>query len=146
MSASARHDIATRADCERLVRAFYAKAMTDTMIGYLFTDIARLDLEAHVPTITDFWETVLLGGEAYRGGAFAPHASLNRLSPLRGGHFQRWLALWHQTVDEEFAGPTAEEAKRHATRVAQAFHRRLQGLPMTGAPAGGLSITRHGPG
>ncbi len=124
-----RHDIRDHDDCERLVRAFYGRALTDPMIGYLFTDVAQLDLEAHVPQITAFWETILLGAQSYGGGAFAPHASLNRKVPLRGPHFERWLALWRQTVDELFAGPRAELAKAHAQRVAHAFHRRLQGLP-----------------
>jgi hemoglobin len=67
-----RHDIVDRADCERLVRAFYGRALTDPVIGFLFTDVAHLDLEAHVPVITSFWETVLLGAQTYGGGAFAP--------------------------------------------------------------------------
>lgn len=140
-----RPDITTRDDCERLVRAFYARAMDDTMIGYLFTDVAHLDLEAHVPVITDFWETILLGGPAYRGGAFGPHLRLHERSPLRGGHFERWLTIWSQTVDELFAGPTAELAKAHAARVARAFHRRLQGLPdETDVVPMPLRITQHG--
>lgn len=135
-------DITTRADIERLTRAFYGKALADTMIGYLFTEVAHLDLEAHLPDIADFWETILLGGDAYRGGAFAVHADLHAKSPLRGGHFDRWVALWTQTVDELFAGENAEEAKRHARRVASAFHRRLQGVPVEQdvAPGGILQI------
>ncbi len=139
-----RRDITTRADCEALVRAFYAKALDDTMIGYLFTDIAKLDLEAHVPEITSFWETVLLGAKSYAGGAFGPHLRLHQKSPIRSGHFERWLALWQETVDELFAGPTAELAKSHALRVARAFHARLEGL--TPPPnAGPLTISQHGP-
>jgi hemoglobin len=131
-------DILDRADIERLARAFYAKAFDDTMIGYLFTDVAELDLEAHLPRITDFWETVLLGTGSYSGGAFAVHQQLNELSPLRGGHFERWITLWSQTIDELFAGPTAEQAKTHARRVARAFHRRLQGLPDEATTPGGI--------
>jgi hemoglobin len=122
-------DIETRADCEQLVRAFYGRALDDEIIGWLFTKVAKLDLEAHVPQITSFWETVLLGTPSYTGGAFRPHAELHAKAPLRGGHFVRWLALWDQTVDELFAGDTANLAKSHAHRVANAFHRRLQGLP-----------------
>lgn len=143
----ARSDIETRADCELLVRSFYGRALTDPLIGFLFTDVARLDLEAHVPRITDFWETVLLGGPSYRGGAFAPHAALNRRAPLLSGHFDRWLALWSATVDEHFAGPRAEQAKSHAQRVARAFGRRLAGLPAEEPEpgAGLLAISVHEP-
>jgi hemoglobin len=138
-------DIAERADCERLVRAFYGRALGDPVIGWLFTDVARLDLEAHVPRITSFWETVLLGTPSYRGGAFAPHAMLHMKAPLRRGHFERWLWLWHTTVDELFTGPRAEQAKHHATRVANAFHGRLDAMSAAMAtPSGPLVVTQHG--
>lgn len=141
------HDIQDRADCERLVRAFYGQALHDPIIGFIFTDVARLDLEEHVPKIASFWETVLLGARSYTGGAFHPHATLHGRVPLRAGHFQRWLALWHATVDEQFEGPVAAQAKTHADRVAFAFHGRLQTLSPPAdaeAPLPGLAITRHG--
>ncbi len=138
------HDIEDRDDCERLVRAFYGRALEDPIIGFIFTDVAKLDLEAHVPVIASFWETVLLGVPTYRGGAFRPHAELHMKVPLRAGHFERWLVLWRATVDELFAGERAELAKAHALRVARAFHGRLQ--TMTPPSAQGLSVTRHGPG
>ena len=123
-------DIESREDVERLVRAFYGKAMHDELIGYLFTDVAELDLESHVPQITDFWETQLLGAQSYSGGAFHPHANLHRKSPLKQGHFERWLILWTRTVDELYDGPRAALAKVHALRIANAFHGRLQNLPV----------------
>ncbi|MEZ5123862.1 MAG: group III truncated hemoglobin [Solirubrobacterales bacterium] len=140
-------DIETRGDCERLVAAFYDSAMADPMIGYLFTDVAQLDLDKHLPVIASFWETVLLGAQTYAGGAFAVHATLDRKSPLHRAHFERWLVLWGETVDELFAGPTAELAKQHALCVAAAFHRRLAAGREAAPPpgAGGLAVTRHGP-
>lgn len=147
---SERHDIETRTDVERLVRAFYGKALTDPVIGWIFTDVARLDLEAHVPQIASFWETVLLGRKSYSGTPFEPHARLHAKVELRAGHFGRWLALWSETVDELFTGEHAELAKAHALRVAQAFHQRLQvhPAPAPSAPPAedGLAVTRHGPG
>ncbi|MGH2835368.1 MAG: group III truncated hemoglobin [Solirubrobacteraceae bacterium] len=122
----ARRDIETRADCERLVRDFYGRAMVDPIIGYLFTDVAKLDLEQHVPRITNFWDTILLGARSYGGGAFRPHVELNFKVPLTRGHFDRWLYLWTMTVDELFAGGRAELAKSHAIRVAAAFESRLR--------------------
>ena len=145
-----RHDIDTRADCEALVRAFYGRALVDPVIGYLFTDVAHLDLEAHVPRITCFWETVLLGARSYGGGAFRPHLELHRRSPLRHGHFQRWLSLWSATVDELFAGERAQLAKAHAERVTGAFISRLdsfdgrqdEAAPGLG-PGAGLPLVHH---
>ena len=141
-------DIETRADCERLVRAFYKRALDDPIIGWIFVDVAKLDVEAHVPQIASFWETILLGSRSYAGGAFAPHAALNARVRLRAGHFERWLALWRVTVDELFVGERAELAKAHALRVAQAFHRRLEAPPDAAgsSPAqGGISVTWHTP-
>jgi hemoglobin len=122
-------DIQDRADCERLVRAFYGKAMEDELIGWIFTDVAHLDLEEHVPVITSFWETVLLGNQSYHGGAFGVHARLHEKAGLRKAHFERWLILWCQTVDELFDGERAAMAKVHGLRVANAFHGRLANHP-----------------
>jgi hemoglobin len=140
-------DIETRADCERLVRAFYGRALTDPIIGWLFTDVAKLDLEAHVPVLTDFWDTLLLGARTYDRGAFHPHAALHAKVGLRAGHFERWLALWYETVDELFAGPNAELSKAHAFRLASAFRMRLAAHPSPDDQPreGGLVVTRHTP-
>ncbi len=127
-----RHDIEDRADCEQLVRAFYGRALVDPIIGFLFTDVAKLDLEAHVPRITNFWETILLGAHSYGGGAFRPHAELHFKVPLTRGHFERWLYLWTMTVDELFEGERAELAKSHAVRVAAAFESRLRSFDEQG--------------
>jgi hemoglobin len=144
------HDIETRADCERLVRTFYGRALEDPIIGWIFVDVAKLDLDAHVPVIASFWETILLGARSYSGGAFRPHAELHMRVGLRPGHFERWLGLWRATVDELFAGPRAELAKAHAERVGRAFQSRLQTLPSPAdprpGPAAGLAVTRHGGG
>jgi hemoglobin len=126
-------DIESRADLEELVRAFYTQAFADPVIGPLFTDVAQLDLEAHVPQITAFWETILLGADTYSGGVFNRHAELHVKAELREVHFDHWLRLWFGTVDERFAGERANQAKLHALRVAQAFLGRLQGIPGGGA-------------
>jgi hemoglobin len=141
-------DIRDRADCERLVRAFYGRALVDPLIGWIFVDVAKLDLEEHVPVLASFWETVLLGAHSYSGGAFRPHAALHARAELRAAHFDRWLALWRATVDELFAGERAELAKAHAQRVARAFHARLEAVPSPGDPTpstSGLTIVQHEP-
>jgi hemoglobin len=140
-------DIADRDDCERLVRAFYTRVLVDPILGWIFVDVAKLDVEAHVPRIASFWETILLGARSYSGGAFAPHATLNAKITLRPGHFERWLWIWGMTVDELFVGPRAGQAKAHARRVATAFYQRLQAPgPVAGDGTALISITQHGSG
>jgi hemoglobin len=144
-------DIETREDFERLVRVFYSRALEDEIIGWIFTDVAKLDLEAHVPIITSFWETLVLDAQTYDRGAFHPHAALHAKVELRPGHFERWLALFYATVDEHFAGPRAETTKAAAYRLAHAFQGRLRAYPAAGArdagagagAAAGLRVTRH---
>jgi hemoglobin len=147
MNRMALPDIETRADCERLVRRFYSQALTDSLIGWIFTDVARLDMEEHIPKVTSFWETILLGARTYGGGAYAPHVPIHQRSGgFKDGHFMRWLKLWHASVDELFAGPRADLAKAHADRVARAFNARLHGRPEPEDEILPLTITLHGGG
>lgn len=121
-------DIATRDDCERLVRAFYERAFEDEQLGPIFVDIAQLDLDTHVPRITSFWESVLLGARTYGGGAFVPHYQLDQLTPLTPALFAQWVRIWTATVNDMFTGPVADDAIRRANLVAGAFAKRLEDL------------------
>lgn len=123
-SAAARPDIRTREDVRRLVRAFYALATTDEVIGPIFTDVARLDLDRHLPVMDDFWESLLLGARSYGGGAMAKHLELNRRAPLLPEHFQRWLQLFERTVEELFQGAKADEARVRARMIARSMEHR----------------------
>jgi truncated hemoglobin YjbI len=122
-----RTDIADRADITALVTDFYTRVYADELIGPIFVDVARLDLAAHLPIMCDFWESVLLRAGTYRRNALAPHIALNRRATLERRHFDRWLRLWHDTVDERHEGPHAEQAKRQAVRIAASMQRRLAG-------------------
>jgi hemoglobin len=110
-------DIDSREDIELLVDQFYAKVKEDSTIGYLFTRIAALDFEKHMPTMYRFWETTLLGVMSYKGNPMSVHIQLDKKEPLTSEHFDRWLGLWTATVDELFAGPKAEEAKTRASQI-----------------------------
>lgn len=120
-------DIADRADIEEHIVAFYRTAFADPLIGPIFTDVAHLDLERHLPIMADFWETVLFRAGKYRRNALQVHYVLNARHPLDAEHFERWLALWTATLDARFAGPVTERAKLQAGRIAGSLQRRLSG-------------------
>ncbi|MFE4604398.1 group III truncated hemoglobin [Kitasatospora indigofera] len=128
-------DIAGRADLEALLRRFYRAAFADPLIGPYFTEIAGLDLEAHLPHITDFWESALLRTASYRRNAFTPHAALHERRPMTAEHFGRWVQLWTAAVDGLHAGPVAERAKAQGERIAVNLLRRTSG-GSTDAPDG----------
>jgi hemoglobin len=120
-------DLTDRTDVEGLVTAFYRTAFADPLIGPIFTDVARMDLDHHLPIMCDFWETVLFRAGLYRRNALQVHYVLNARHPLTEAHFERWLELWKTTVDECFVGAKADLAKTQATRIAGSMQRRLSG-------------------
>lgn len=120
-------ELLDRSDVGELVEAFYRRAFVDPLIGPIFTEVARLDLQHHLPIMCDFWETVLFGAGLYRRNALEIHRAIDRQVPLQAPHFERWLALWVETVDERFSGEIAERAKLQATRIAGSISRRLAG-------------------
>ena len=120
-------DLADRTDVEQLVVSFYRAALVDPLIGPVFTEVAKLDLDHHLPIICDFWETVLFNAGLYRRNALQIHLVLHARHPLGVEHFERWLALWSETLDAWFVGPVTERAKLQATRIAGSMQRRTQG-------------------
>ncbi|WP_125105932.1 MULTISPECIES: group III truncated hemoglobin [Gulosibacter] len=121
------HDLSDRADVERLVSTFYLSAFEDPLIGPIFTDVAKLDLDHHLPIMCDFWETVLWNAGKYRRNALQLHFALHTKHPLGEEHFERWLDLWTNNLDAQFSGPIADRAKLQATRIAGSMQRRLAG-------------------
>lgn len=125
-------DIESRPDIERLMKAFYKFALTDETIGYIFTDVARLDLDQHLPIIVDFWESLLLGGKNYPSRGRNPlqvHAELNLKSKLEAPHFRRWLEVFNGTVDDMFEGERADFAKLRAENIANRMQNYIRGVP-----------------
>jgi hemoglobin len=124
-------DIETRADIDCLMKRFYARAIEDETIGYIF-HIAKLDLEHHLPVIGDFWETLLFGTGAYQRHGRNPlqiHGGLNLKTPLRAERFRRWLEIFRLTVDETFAGERADFIKLRAEMIANRMLNFVSGVP-----------------
>lgn len=112
------HDINDRSDLEELMRRFYARAIPDAVIGHYFGEVTNMDLEKHLPLITDFWETIVFGVTKYKGNAIQVHQHLHQLSAFKDEHFERWVTLFTSTVNELFEGERAELIKQRATSIA----------------------------
>lgn len=115
-------DIEERKDIELLVGSFYAKVNADTLLSPVFNEIAAVHWESHLPVMYDFWSTMLLGEKSYRGNPFQKHIPL----PVNKLHFERWLQLFLETIDEHFIGPVADEAKTRARNIAHVFQYKLE--------------------
>jgi hemoglobin len=119
---SNRPDIATEDHIKILVDSFYEKVNADELLSPIFNSVAKVEWEHHLPTMYQFWSSLLLRSNSYRGAPWPKHAIL----PVDAKHFARWLTLFKQTVDEHFSGTKAIEAKNAAASIADTFQNRLQ--------------------
>jgi hemoglobin len=117
-------DIASRADIDALLLAFYGRALHDEQLGPVFA-AAEMDLATHLPRIGDFWEVSLLGTGDYSGRPMQLHAHLAEACGLVPELFDRWLELWHETLAGLFAGPVTDRAGTDAIRMAGGMRRAI---------------------
>lgn len=112
-----RPDIASRADVNDLVIAFYREVMFDDLLQPVFEEVAEVDWAEHILRLIDYWCWILLGQEGDRGALTRTHRSLHQLQPIEPEHCDRWFALWQQVVRTRFAGAIADRAVAHARRL-----------------------------
>lgn len=111
-------DIESRADLEVFTRTFYTRLLNDDRVNYIFTDVAKIDLEEHLPKITDFWELSMFHTGPYHNNPMHVHMQLNDKEQLKSEHFDVWLGHFNATVDELFTGLNAEKIKTRALSIA----------------------------
>lgn len=114
-------DIRTIEDVRLLVDTFYGRARLDDLVGPVFNDTIQDRWPEHLAKLYNFWQTILLGQHTYSGSPFMPHSSL----PIGKDHFDRWLQLFHATLNDLFSGPRADEAKQRSVMMAQMFQFRM---------------------
>lgn len=119
-------DILSRSDIKTLVNAFYKKVFADAKIGFFFVEVANIEVELHFQKITDFWEGILFQKMNYKGNPMKTHLELNEKIALDTAHFERWLLLFNETIDEMFQGENTEKAKQSAISVAALIQTKLR--------------------
>lgn len=93
-----------RGNIEKLVRSFYAKVLNDALLSRYFLIALGDDLNndkwyEHLHTLDNFWLSLLTGEGRYMGDPLMPHMFLGGLNEA---HFERWLLLFRETLDELF--------------------------------------------
>jgi len=119
--------IKTKENVIYLVDSFYKKVNKDVLLSPIFNDFAKVGWDAHMPTMYSFWSSILLGEQSYSGRPFPKHLPL----AIKQKHFDRWLELFHQTVDEDFEGELALEAKNRASNIAEIFSFKIKSIKVT---------------
>jgi hemoglobin len=120
-------DIENRADLEKMLEAFYKKVFKDDLISHFFIEVVPLNLEMHIPVITDFWESVLLEGRGYRKNVMEIHLNISEKSRIEKAHLDRWVKIFSETVDEMFEGTKASLAKQRAVSIATMMNVKIIG-------------------
>jgi hemoglobin len=115
-------DIETRQDLHELMVDFYELAFADEELGFIFVEVAKMDLDEHLPVIVDFWESMVFGTVTYQSRGRNPmliHHQLAEKTPLLPEHFDRWLELFERSVNDRFAGEKADLIKQRASSIAE---------------------------
>lgn len=127
-----KNDIETKEDIKLLVDRFYEKVMKDDTMASIFTDVAKINWEKHLPIMYSFWENTLFYTGSYEGNPMELHKHLHGLTPLNTEHFKQWVHFFSNTVDELFEGKNASLAKQRAISIATVMQVKI--LPAYSAP------------
>ena len=117
-----RKDIISFEDIKLLVDKFYEKVNKDDLLSWIFNNLSKVDWKTHLPIMYDFWCTILLGTKTYKGHPFDIHLYL----PVDSRHFDRWVKLFEEAVDENFSGEIAKEAKLRANTISEIFQYKIK--------------------
>jgi peptidoglycan/xylan/chitin deacetylase (PgdA/CDA1 family) len=67
----------------------------------------------------------------YEGNPYRKHQLIDAQRPFTVAHFERWLELFHETLDLGWSGPKADQAKALADKVARVHAKGIIGQPVT---------------
>jgi len=120
----------------RVVDAFYTAARRDPLIGPVFNSIIPEEhWPAHIATIAEFWNSMLLGTGTYNGRPMPKHLAIPELDDA---HFMRWLRLFRETVTRLCTPEIAALFIERSERIGNSFRMNI-------AMRRGDDITTMGP-
>ena len=108
-----------------MVETFYARLLNDDLMAPLFLEVAEVDLHSHLPTISRYWQKMLLGDTRYQNNTMAKHRSIHGKAPFKPVHFEHWLQHFLDNLDTQFHGPYTEKARKIASNVIKNMKKQL---------------------
>lgn len=120
-------DLDTPTEIAEMVRRFYADVAQDGLLGPMFNDVAQVDWSEHLPKLTAFWCRALLGLPGYQGNPYRAHLLVHDRQAFTAAHFERWLTLFHETLELGWVGPNVQRARELADNVARVHSHQLLG-------------------
>lgn len=111
---------------DALVERFYARVLRDPLLAPLFTEVAGINLHEHLPRIKAYWYKMLLGAPGYRRSMMAKHRAVDARRRFEACHYERWLLLFEEALDEGARGPVTERARGLARRIVGNMRRNLE--------------------
>ncbi|HPI50095.1 MAG TPA: group III truncated hemoglobin [Hyphomonadaceae bacterium] len=118
-----------------LVEEFYRRIRADETLGPIFEEAIGDRWEYHLPRMKSFWASVALNAGTYSGQPVPAHKKLNQ---VQQSHFQTWLALFRQTLQDTAPTPEAVDYfMERANRIAESLQLAMFGFP-------GLPVKRQG--
>jgi len=119
-------DITSRKDIELIENIFYCRVRRNSVLSYIFNDIAKINWETHLPKMYSFWARILSGEHSFSSNPMQKHIALRKQTTMCEVELSEWLSLFIQTTDELFKGEKAEEVKTRATNIAQLMLYKIQ--------------------
>lgn len=119
-------DLDCREQIDAMVYGFYRRLLDDPEMAPLFFEVANIDLDAHLPTICQYWHKMLLGDRTYQRHMMEKHRALDDKMPLSGVHHERWLGHFMANLDGRFSGPLTDRARRLAATIMDNLYHQLQ--------------------
>ena len=120
-------DLDTPQNIDSFVASFYDKLLKDDIMAPIFLRDANIDVSAHLPTISLYWQKMLWGDRQYNTNMMKKHRAVNVKKRFKTIHYQRWLGYFEQTAKESFAGEYTEKALRIANAVIHNMESRMTG-------------------
>ena len=117
-------EITTSEDIQFMVNEFYDKVSKDELLGPVFDGVVHGNWAPHLQKMYGFWETIVFNVKKYSGSPFQKHMPLD----IDKQHFDRWLMLFHQTIDTHFEGDNADEIKKRSSQMGMMFEYKLRHL------------------